>query len=400
MGTYLKHFRLREQPFGATPDPKFLYFTPGHAEALAALHYGLTERRGFLALTARPGMGKTTLLHYLLERWKDRAQTAFLFVPPETREKMISAVLEDLGLACGGGYAESCRLLRALALECRRQGKRLLLIFDEAQHIPPHVLEEIRLLSNFETPEEKLIEIILAGQPDLAERLRSPECEQLHQRIAVWSTLGELNSGEVARYIDHRVRLAGRTRGKLFTRGAEAWIAEASRGIPRNINSICFEALSTAFARGKKKVDEEITRLSTPGLSRLLSGAGAGRQGFPWAAAAAAATLAAGALLAGANFSYQVPRAKRSITSRFWKPAPPIALPAAPSPPVPTLVAVGPNDTVEQIALEKYGRWDADVWNSLQKQNPWLASPGDLEPGRLLVLPPGGAVETGEGGRP
>jgi len=144
---YARHFRFREDPFGAAPDPKFLYFSREHAEALAALHYGLLERRGVLVLAARPGMGKTSLLHHLIERWKDKADTAFLYRPPETREEMIAGVLEDLGLEPGPSYAENCRRLRDQAFESRRRGRRLLLIFDEAQGIPPEVLEEIRRLS-------------------------------------------------------------------------------------------------------------------------------------------------------------------------------------------------------------------------------------------------------------
>src|SRR3989442_7088373 len=125
---YATHFGFSEDPFGATPDPRFLYWSAEHAEALAALHYGLLERRGFLVLIARPGMGKTTLLHHLLQRWKDKADTVFLFRPPETRDQMITDVLQDLGIAPGPSYAASCGRLHDRAIECRERGLRLLLV--------------------------------------------------------------------------------------------------------------------------------------------------------------------------------------------------------------------------------------------------------------------------------
>lgn len=269
---YLQHFGLREQPFSATPDPRFLYCSAQHAEALAGLHYGLCERRGLLVLIARPGMGKTTLLRHLLERWSPRASTAFVLHPPETREQMIAAVLEDLGLAPAGSYPESRRLLCEHALECHRRGKRLLIAFDEAQGIPLPVLEEIRLLTNFETSEEKLVEVVVAGQPALFERLQAPDCEQLRQRVSVWTRLRELDRWDVGRYIEHRLRAAGRKRGRVFTRRAVTVVAQTSQGVPRNVNAVCFQALSSAFAEGKRKVGEQHVRSLAQPLSGWISG--------------------------------------------------------------------------------------------------------------------------------
>lgn len=299
---YLEHFGLREQPFSPTPDPKFLYCSPEHAEALASLHYGITERRGFAVLIAPPGMGKTTLLHYLLDRWKVRAQTAFVFHPPETREQMIAAVLEDLGVAATGSYLEDRRRLHNLALDCARSRKRLLLVFDEAQNIPPPVLEEIRLLSNFETAHEKLIEIILAGQPALAERLDAAASEQLQQRIAVWARLRPLSRDEVCRYVEHRLRVAGCKGANLFAGSALRLLARESQGIPRRINALCFEALSSAFAQGKKRVRERHVLYALPGPAGLR-GAGPGARKVRWVTAATV-VLAAGALLAGVYFQH------------------------------------------------------------------------------------------------
>ncbi|MBI3665381.1 MAG: AAA family ATPase [Acidobacteria bacterium] len=434
---YREYFHFRCEPFGATPDPRFLYFSPDHAEALAALHYGLLERRGLLVLIGRPGLGKTALLYHLLERWKDRAETAFLFHPLETKEQMIGAVLEELGFEPTSGYVESCRVLRALAVEYRRKGKRLILIFDEAQQIPVALLEEIRLLSNLESPEEKLIEIILAGQPVLAERLAAPECEQIRQRVALWAEVRELPEAEVRRYVEHRLRLAGRRRGKLFTRRACSLLAQASQGIPRKINAICFEALSAAFADGKKTIGEldirravamldETGAASTPAareqwwLLRRLRWAAAGavmalaglatprlhfqqpnsavRQPAPiiWPAGSVAAAAAD-----TASYSHAAPpvREPASTAARStWVPPPAIEAEADRTaglpPPVRSAkasaverVLVKPSENLRRIALRKYGRWDREVWRRIRKSNPWLTDPNYLQAGEVLVLP-------------
>ena len=300
---YLEHFGFREQPFGPTPDPRFLYFSAEHAEALAALHYGVTERRGLLALVAPPGMGKTTLLRHLLDRWKDRADTAFVLRPPETRQAMIAAVLDDLGITPTGRYPDDCQLLEERALSCRRRGGRLILVFDEAQGIPDAVLDEIRLLTNFESPQQKLIEVILAGQLTLVERIGSERSEQLRQRVVVWTRITRLPADEVPRYVEHRLKIAGTGRRRLFSRAALDLVARASQGIPREINTLCFNALVSAFVAGKKRVEashvqQAIAARSIPDAEERFRPA----LGRRWLRTAATLVLAAGALVAGLYF--------------------------------------------------------------------------------------------------
>ena len=333
---YLEHFGLRQQPFGATPDPTFLYFSRQHTEALAALHYGLLERRGLLVLIGGAGTGKTSLLHHLLRLWRDRADTAFVFHPPETREQILGSLLEDLGFPNPDTYREAVRLLYNRAVECRRKGRRLILVVDEAQYLSPALLEQIRLLSNFESPDQKLAEIILAGQPGLERRLQSPECEQVRQRVAIAARIGKLEPDEVAHYVAHRLRLAGRE-GKLFTRGAQALLAEASGGVPRTINAICFEALSAACAQGEKRIDEREIRRAALALCARDAALVAPmrpartRRALRWVAGAAGALLG---MAAAQGYVYwrsnelPVARAAASAIPMATKTPPPGASPA------------------------------------------------------------------------
>lgn len=365
---YARHFGFREDPFGAAADPKFLYFSREHAEALAALHYGLLERRGVLVLAAPPGMGKTSMLHHLLKHWKDKADTAFLYRPPETREEMIAGVLEDLGLEAGPNYAESCRRLRDQAVESRRLGRRLLLFFDEAQGIPPEVLEEIRRLSNLETPDEKLLDILLAGQAGLA------LAEALGQRVAIWAEMEALDAAEVRRYVEHRMRAAGRPRGGVFSRGALARIAELSGGIPRNINTICFQALSAAFAQGEKRVGRS-----------AFEPVPQHRPWFRWSAAAGV-LLVAGGLAAVASVQWPV-SSNPAPTTALATPAPQVVQPQLPEPDPGRVVRVERGETMRRIALREYGRWDGQIWERIRRGNPGLTDPARLLAGQTVVLP-------------
>jgi general secretion pathway protein A len=373
---YERHFGFREDPFGPAADPKFLYFSREHAEALAALHYGLLERRGLLVLTGRAGMGKTTLLHHLAERWKDKAEVAFVAQPPEFREEMMRVLLEDLGVEAADSYRENWSRLRDRAAEWRRRGRRVLLIFDEAQAIPRDVLEEIRRLTNLETPEAKLLEVILAGQPGLEQQWTGEEGESLRQRVEIWAQVRNLDPAEVRRYVDHRIQKAGRPRGRVFTAGAIAAVAERSAGVPREINRICFQALSAAYARGKKRV----------GVAEVTGREGS-RTGLRWAAAAAAA-LATG--LVGAGY-----RGKAGSTDPVAAVAEAAA--AAPGPPAARplefsgtarTVTVQRGQTMRRIALRTYGRWDPAVWEHVRRHNPGLTDPGKLHAGQILLLPP------------
>jgi general secretion pathway protein A len=257
---FLEFYGLREQPFGVTPDPRFLYLSPAHREALASMFYGIDSERGFLALIAKPGMGKTTLLFHLLQQFRNRARTAFVFQTQCTSREFMRFLLLELG--CEIGAEQDLVVMHEQFNRCLLQeahaGRRFIVVVDEAQNLEPSVLETIRLLSDFETPQAKLLQIVLSGQPELADKLARPSLRQLRQRVSLLSRLEPLPVEEVTRYINHRLRAAGAVDTSLFTPEATVLIAELSEGIPRNINNICFNALSLGCALRQKMIDIDI----------------------------------------------------------------------------------------------------------------------------------------------
>jgi general secretion pathway protein A len=259
---FLNFYGLKQQPFGVTPDPRFLYLSPAHREALASLYYGLESGRGFLALIAKPGMGKTSLLFQLLDRFRTSARTAFVFQTQCTSREFMKFLLlevnceshEQQDLVSMHDQFNRCLLREA------RAGRRVIIMIDEAQNLDPSVLETVRLLSDFETPHAKLLQIVMAGQPELADKLARPGLGQLRQRIAVLSRLEPLPFLDVERYIEYRLRIAGYIGESMFTPGARRLIFELSQGIPRCINNLCFNALSLSCALQRKTIDEDMVR--------------------------------------------------------------------------------------------------------------------------------------------
>jgi general secretion pathway protein A len=258
---FLEHYGLNEQPFGVTPDPRYLYFGATHREALASLYYGIETGCGFMTLIAPPGMGKTTLLLHLLERVRSTAQTVFLFQTQCGSREFLRCLLTDLGVdAREQNLAHMYESLNSVLLSNARMGRRFVLVIDEAQNLEHSVLETVRLLSDFETQSAKLMQIVLSGQPQLADKLSDPSLLQLRQRISIVSRLQPFALGGTVLYIDNRLHVAGYSGPPLFTFEAIARIADHSGGIPRNINNICFNALTLGFAKGLKQIDASIVR--------------------------------------------------------------------------------------------------------------------------------------------
>lgn len=253
---FLEFYGLREQPFGVTPDPRFLYLSPAHREALACLYYGIESGRGFMSLIAKPGMGKTTLLFQLLEKFRSSARTAFLFQTQCSSREFMRFLLTELGSESHElDFVRMHEEFNKLLLQEARAGRRFIIVVDEAQNLHSSVLETIRLLSDFETPKAKLLQIILAGQPELADKLASRKMSQLRQRISLLNGLSPLSVEESSNYIQHRLRIAGYSGPPLIAPSAMQAIAQFTEGIPRSINNFCFNALSLGCALRQRVIN-------------------------------------------------------------------------------------------------------------------------------------------------
>ena len=254
-----ERYGILENPFGVTPNPRYLYHSKTHDEARASLIIGIECGIGFQALIAPPGMGKTTILFHVLERFKDVARTALLFQIHGDSHDFLRYLLSELGSDAPDSSVDRLQeTINQLLIREFRSGRRTIIVIDEAQDLNTSVLETIRLLSNFETPSEKLLQIILAGQPPLAQRLANPELAQLHQRISILTTLVPFGLEDTRNYIEHRLKIAGYKGPPLFTSAALRLIWERSGGIPREINTLCFNALLLARATEQKQVDSAI----------------------------------------------------------------------------------------------------------------------------------------------
>jgi general secretion pathway protein A len=248
---YLEHFGLARAPFEMTPDPAFLDLAEPHREGLATLVYAVRERKGFVMLTGEVGTGKTTLLHSLLARLDSECAAAFIFNPRLEPLDFFHMLFDELGIAerCQT-KAEYLMALNRFLIARLERDQTTLLILDEAQNLSAEMLEEIRLLSNLETPRSKLLQILLVGQPELKEKLASPELRQLRQRIVLRHELRPFDEAETGEYVEERLRLAGFTGKELFNRSGVRTIWEVTGGVPRLVNVVCDSALLLGYARG------------------------------------------------------------------------------------------------------------------------------------------------------
>ncbi|MGM0646732.1 MAG: AAA family ATPase [Thermodesulfobacteriota bacterium] len=277
---YLRHFGLTREPFHITPDPRFFYLSPSHKEAFAALIYGIRNRKGFLAVIGEVGLGKTTVLRTFLQQRgpQQHIKTVFIFNPNVTFKGLLHIMYDELGLEMPGsnpprtmnadkeGHDQADELfelvhtLHMAIMQDYTAGSTVVLVIDEAQNMPVQTLEQLRMLSNLETATDKLLQIVLIGQPELEKTLNRPELRQLKQRIAIRSILRPLSKAQSRQYIQHRLHKAGAEDRRLFTRAALNTICRKANGTPRRINILCDNALITAFGYGKAKVTAPIVR--------------------------------------------------------------------------------------------------------------------------------------------
>ncbi len=301
---YTEFFGLRENPFSLTPDPRFLFLSPTHEEALEHLLYGIRERKGFVAVTGGIGTGKTTLCRTLLGHLDENTRSALIFNPFLSDRELLETVRQEFGIPAAepppGPKKDHLDALNLFLLQVFRGGGNAVLIIDEAQHLSPETLEQVRMLSNLETEQEKLLQIVLVGQPELQALLSAPALKQLDERITVRCELKPLTPRDARQYIEHRLAVAGGADGrKIFSAAALRRVARCSEGIPRRINALCDRALLAAFARGKDRVSGRLVRAASAELSRPGSRAPRFR-GIARALTAGVllAALAAGILLA------------------------------------------------------------------------------------------------------
>jgi type II secretory pathway predicted ATPase ExeA len=456
---FLEYYKLNDQPFGVTPDPGFLFLSPTHREALASLYYGVTAGRGFVALIAQPGMGKTTLLFKLLQHLGTSARTVFIFQNQCSPRDFLRDLLVDLGVNDSDGDLVRIQLeLNKVLLRESHAGKRFVLVIDEAQNLDPSVLELVRMLSNFETQRQKLMNIVLAGQPQLAETLDSPDLVQLRQRVSIIARLNPFTDEETRLYIDHRLRVAGYDcQRPLFTNRALAMIASFSKGIPRNINNICFNALSLGCALKQRTIDGDVVRevlddlnlgslhrdvaigavparsTSTTPLQHSASTAntvrervftnwarkfvlaatlllavawpvGAGQKQtevitpqMPAVANKISIASAGSQVLGSTNAADVIPAATSEAKLRTTEPWSSAAEQDTTN--VLRTVRVVPNQTLYRISVENLGKYDNATLGKIRELNPWLNNPAYIQSGWEIRMPrlaevPGNASPT------
>ncbi|WP_019561586.1 ExeA family protein [Caldimonas manganoxidans] len=343
---YAQFFGLAQAPFSIAPDPRYLYMSERHREALAHLLYGVRAGGGFVLLTGEIGAGKTTVCRCFLERIPKRCNVAYVFNPKLTVEELLRTVCEEFQVPIehlGPGQAtvkDYVDALNAFLLRMHSVGRNNVLIIDEAQNLSADVLEQLRLLTNLETHERKLLQIILIGQPELRRMLRRPELEQLAQRVIARYHLQALDEKDTVAYVRHRMGVAGLSTPLPFDRGALQRIHRLSRGVPRRINLLCDRALLGAYACGQPRVDARIVERAAREVFDEEDGglAGGGRWWPRWHRSPAlrplAAALATGLGLAGLGYaawtlSRPEPTAPTHSPAAAPRTAPPHLAPAA-----------------------------------------------------------------------
>ena len=282
---YCNFFGFSEKPFDVTPDPKFLYLSPGHQEMLATLIYGIRERKGFMTIVGEVGTGKTTLLNTVLGRLDEKTSATFIFNTDVTFDEMLTTALVDLGLAKPEEIVPKPAALRRLndfAIRQLSTGGNVVLLVDEAQNLDRAAMESLRLLSNLETRKHKLIQIVLSGQPELDVKLNQAELRQLAQRISLKRYITPLKEQETYEYIQHRLSMADYNGPALFDRQARKMIWEYSGGVPRKINVLCDNALLIAYSLRQKRIGVSVVEEAIKDLSwSPFSGAREAREQRP-----------------------------------------------------------------------------------------------------------------------
>lgn len=267
---YKEFFGLEDNPFTLTPDPRFIVFTPSYNEVLASLYYGLENAKGLIVLTGEVGTGKTTALRWILRRLDSSVLAAYVFNPRLSIDEFYHHVTQMLGIKDWTNKSELLSLMGKVLEERHRRGLRTVVIIDEAHELSDYVLEEIRLLLNFESDNAKHLQIVLTGQPELRDKLNQQNLRQLKQRVALRCSMHPFpNVEEVDRYITERLMIAGSEQPNIFTPGAVDFIFQCAEGIPRQINNICDNAMLAAYSAGEQVIGRQIVEAVAENLDML-----------------------------------------------------------------------------------------------------------------------------------
>jgi general secretion pathway protein A len=417
---YENFYKLTKSPFRITPDPEFLYLSPSHKEAVASIVYGVNQRKGFIVVVGEVGLGKTTILRRYLARCDStRLSTAYIFNANVAFKDLLDTIYRELGIADKpDDVAGMVSRLHHVVIEEYRQRRNVVIVIDEAQNMPIETLENLRVLSNLESSTDKLIQIVLLGQPEFADRLELRELRQLKQRVAVRCTLTPFTDTESQAYIEHRLSTAGSSTSALFTPGAVRAIIKHARGIPRMLNVVCDCALVTGLGYRKKPVTAAIVREvigDLEGRARV-----APRRWWVWVPVAALLVLCAVLpVLAYWDFLPQgqdhtgsrvsVPTHVPAKPATASSPGPSPLAPLAPSvdgnigavgSPVPDAAALKPTeqpivatrivkqgDTLLQLALDVYGFPTDQVFERLVELNPGIANVNWIPAGTAIRFP-------------
>ncbi|MGE5504533.1 MAG: AAA family ATPase [Actinomycetota bacterium] len=432
---YKEFYNFSAEPFRITPDPGFLYLTDQHKEALAAIIYGIAKRKGFVCITGEVGVGKTTILRSYLDGADEPGlRIVYIYNPNVSFLALLKHIFREIGLDHAGDELPAMvEALHEWLIAAHQRRETLVLMVDEAQNMPIGTLENLRMLSNLETPTEKLVQIVLVGQPELDQLLSERQLRQVESRIAVRTRLGPLSRTDSEAYIRHRLRCVALDVQPAFTPGAITLIAKAARGIPRRINVICDNALMTGFGHKARPVDTGIVRevlrdlrvkdgqpalpAWLPLLMRLLPGRRA-------LMVAGAVTVTGGVLWAGTSLRPPSPLARQPLPQVTAAPMPapvpstaavPAPVPHAKADPVPAAMAaepphvaevpppgltatkvdlprrlriVAPGDTLTGLAMQVYGKGDRTALDWVKRHNPEIIDVDRLQVGQVIEFPP------------
>jgi general secretion pathway protein A len=406
---YLNFFGLKKEPFQITPDPAFLFLSPAHKEALASIIYGVEKKKGFILIVGAVGVGKTTILRAYLEKSdNDQLTKIYVFNANISYTSLLKLIFRELGLTpLSTEISDMVNQLHQALINEYKQNRNVLLLIDEAQNMPIDTLENLRMLSNLETPTEKLIQIVFSAQPEFEKTLNLDELKQLKQRIAVKAVIRPLTREEGLAYIDHRLRTAADRDPIIFTRYAKNEVVRVSQGIPRVINVICDNSLITAFGYGKKKVGypviREITRdfgIQKPlfkgwriavGALLLLALAGYWKvtgKGAPFAPAPAK-PLYATRIPDSASLPEESPARKVSDEGGGRKDTAAASRPTEGDRPQAGTVSrvVKRGDTLAEMIREVYGYVDNRMISMVKKANPHIDDENLIIEGRRIFFP-------------